>query len=113
MCSTHDQESADHLFTACVTARALTNQVLGNLPPHDTVPNAWTASCRRLKQETWTTVAWTLWQERNKRIFQGQQSNIGALAIKASSYITQWALYRSVPKQQPNVTQVRVEIREL
>jgi hypothetical protein len=82
-------------------------------PPHITAPEAWTVAGQRLKQETWAAMAWMLWRERNRRLFQGQRSNIRSLLIEATSYIKHWALCGPALRRQANGTTIRIALEEL
>jgi zinc-binding in reverse transcriptase len=94
MCVSHNQESSDHLFIVCTTAKALTDEIIDRSMQlgGNTIRDKWDSACQRNKQGAWAAVVWTLWRERNRRIFQDQRKNLRALVVEATSYIKQWAL---------------------
>jgi hypothetical protein len=110
MCASHDHESSDYLFTTCTTTQALTDDTIGMRMRlgGNTVRDKWASACQRNKQGAWAAVVWTLWRERNRRIFQGQRKNLQALVIEEPTYIKQWSLSDPAAHGNGNIYAIRV-----
>jgi hypothetical protein len=62
------------------------------VPTTTTIKDTW-AEIDRSTQHKWAASAWTIWKERNRRIFQGEAKNLHALKIELASYTMQWELH--------------------
>jgi hypothetical protein len=61
-----------------------------NTTGSSTVWDAWGTECQLQCQLRWVARAWTIWNERNRYIFQDERKNSHALRIELETYITQW-----------------------
>jgi zinc-binding in reverse transcriptase len=96
MCTTNNRETAEHLFIHCPTANALQGP---RATPADTstsgtttILRKWEGVARANTQQHWTAMAWAIWKEHNRKIFQGESKHLRAMKIKISTYTAQWAL---------------------
>jgi zinc-binding in reverse transcriptase len=95
MYTTTNQETTDHLFYTCPTARALHHTW-----PHQIIPLAgpaqilqsWCMAVRTAGEQQWAAVGWTIWKERNRRIFQQETKQLHAMKMEVSTYRAQWAI---------------------
>jgi hypothetical protein len=96
MCDSTLGETMDHPLVSCKMASDLhVSNTSGISNPGstnaDSVRTSWGRACQQEDQDRWAAVAWTLWKEHNRHIFQGERKNLHALKMKAELYVEQWA----------------------
>ncbi|KAJ3701224.1 hypothetical protein LUZ61_004929 [Rhynchospora tenuis] len=97
-CTGNILETSSHLFVHCPFARSIwdISQICLNLPflcfPLD-IKSFWLENRSRLRQPwdtIWAAVTWTLWKERNNRIFNGKSKTAFLLFREIRSLIGFW-----------------------
>jgi zinc-binding in reverse transcriptase len=91
MCNPHTPEDAAHLFITCPLARQLqTASSLQTQISDQSVMASWTTAIPAKKEARWAAVMWTLWKERNSRIFRGTATTLPQMTTTVWELTKEW-----------------------
>ena len=105
-----EPETANHLLIGCIFAREVWYAMLRRCElqlltpnPQDTLIDWWPQSRRRAPSQAKKgfdslvlLVAWTLWKERNARVFEHKAETVGAVCHKIAGEVELWKLSGAV-----------------
>jgi hypothetical protein len=104
LCSGITMESTDHLFSSCPTASSVLRSTM-TTPLQQKAYDTWSSISTGQERQRWASAMWTIWKERNARIFRNHARLIHALIHDAREQATLWAAaYRRSPTSALGVT---------
>jgi hypothetical protein len=62
----------------------------------------WSGAAGATGKQQWVAYTWTIWKERNSRIFQETEKNHHAMKAEISSNISQWAICKRASNRNSN-----------
>jgi zinc-binding in reverse transcriptase len=90
ICSSNAMESADHLFSNCPTTAHILVSTIAS-PTQQEVYDSWSSITNGRERQRWASTMWTIWKERNTRIFQRHARPVDTLIREAREQAALWA----------------------
>jgi zinc-binding in reverse transcriptase len=90
LCSSNVMESAAYLFSNCPTTTHILLSTISTPHHNKKVNDTWTSIGGTRERQRWASTMWTIWKERNARIFQQHARSNDVLIHEAREQAALW-----------------------